>query len=341
MPESLTKKAPDVRTLTLGHYILKATGLTVTGLPSFEEHEDVGQFIQRSVRASGFWLADWLRYGEGREDWHERIEQAHHLTGLSEKTCKNVRAIGAIPVERRNENVEFCLHDAVTALAADEQVFWLARAETEGWTLRELRQEIRAAKRTKVIEGQAVLAGQYRVILADCPWIYGDSGPTADGSLGKAERHFTGMTIEELCKLPVAAHERKDSILFFWVTATMLYENPGPREVIEAWGFKPKTGRVWDKVLGNPGHYATHVTHEHLIIATRGSCLPDVPTPQDKSILVERRGAEHSGKPESLRAWIMKHWTAGPYLELFGRHRVEGWDVFGNDARLWAKEASA
>lgn len=31
----------------------------------------------------------------------------------------------------------------------------------------------------------------------------------------------------------------------------------------------------------------------------------------------------------------MKHYTRGPYLELFGRKKVEGWSVFGNDARLW------
>ncbi len=37
----------------------------------------------------------------------------------------------------------------------------------------------------------------------------------------------------------------------------------------------------------------------------------------------------------------MKHWTTGPYLELFASERADGWDAFGNDARLWAKEATA
>ena len=30
----------------------------------------------------------------------------------------------------------------------------------------------------------------------------------------------------------------------------------------------------------------------------------------------------------------------GPYLELFGRSPIDGWQVFGNDASLWAQEAA-
>jgi N6-adenosine-specific RNA methylase IME4 len=327
--------------IQIGLFTLTPTAMRVRGQPTFEQYEDVGLFIKGAHRRCGFWLADWLRYGEQRRDWQERLDQVVDATGLSEKTAKNVRAIGAIPESVRREGVEFSTHGEVASLGEDEQIYWLAEAEAQGWTQRELRVHIRASKRTKIIEGQATLVGQYRVIHSDCPWIYSDSGPTADGSLGKAERHYTGMTIDELCKLPVEAHSLPDSILFFWVTATMLYENPGPREVIEAWGFKPKTGLVWDKVLGMPGNYANHVTHEHLIIATRGHCLPDVPTPQQKSILAERRRDEHSSKPIGVRKWIEQHWTRGPYLELFARERVEGWDCFGNDSRLWAQEKAS
>jgi hypothetical protein len=47
----------------------------------------------------------------------------------------------------------------------------------------------------------------YRVVYADPPWLYNDSAPPPiDGSLGKAERHYPGMTIADLCRLPVQAH---------------------------------------------------------------------------------------------------------------------------------------
>ena len=331
----------DIKPIELGVFVLTATGLEVKAgrRPTFEEWDGVGEFIKRTHRASGFWLADWLRYGESRTDWAERLSQAIDATGLKEKTLKNVRAVGAIEKSRRREGVEFTIHAEVAGLAPKEQDEWLERADEEGWDRRELRQNIRAAKRRRVVEGQAILEGMYRVIYADPPWLYGDSGATVDGSLGKAERHYPGMRIADLCRLPVEAHAMPSAVLFMWVTAPMLLENPGPREVIEAWGFKPKTGIVWDKVLGNYGHYV-HGRHEHLIIATRGSCLPDRPTPSPDSVITERRTSTHSEKPEAARKIITSLYD-GPYLELFGRKQVEGWHVFGNDARLWAEEVSA
>jgi N6-adenosine-specific RNA methylase IME4 len=340
MKKEVVARLPEHQPIRIGPFTLTETGMNVRGRPTFEQYEAVGIFIKRTHAASGWWLADWLRYGEGREDWREKLSQAQDATGLTEKTLKNVRAIGAIEPSRRRQGVEFALHAEVAGLEPDEQTHWLTEAEAEGWDRRELRVNIRAAKRAKVIEGQAILEGMYRILYADPPWLYDDSGPTFDGSLGKAERHYRGMTVQELCALPIAAHAMPDSTLFLWATTPMLLQTPGPREVIEAWGFTYKSERIWDKVLGMPGHYALDLVHEHLLICTRGNGQPIVPTPHEKSILVERRSNIHSRKPESIRKWIEKHWTAGPYLELFGRERVDGWSVFGDDAALWAEDAA-
>lgn len=328
-------KAGRVQPFKVGCFVFHETGIDVEGKPDFDNYQGAFDFATRANRSSDFWLADLMRYGEGRTDWAMRLSQVHDSTGLTMKTLKNVRAVGAIDPSRRREGVSFAHHAEVTSLHPEEQVEWLEKASVEGLNVQEMRRGIKASKRTRVIEGQAVLQGLYRVIYADPPWSYNDNAPTEDGSLAKAAGSFPGMTMEDLCKLPVAAHAMPDSILFCWVTATMLYENPGPREVIEAWGFKPKTGIVWNKVLGMPGHYGFQVQHEHLIIATRGSALPQVGAPHDDSIQVIRRQGEHSAKPEDVRKIITKHWTVGPYLELFGRKPVAGWDVYGNDARLW------
>lgn len=330
-------KIPEVKPITIGCFQLTATGLEIHGRPTFEEYQGVGDFIQRAHQASGWWLADWLRYGESRTDWNERLSQAVQTTGLSEKRLKNVRAIGAIPPSRRRDKVEFELHGAVAGMEDSEQEHWLERTETEGWTLHELRMEIRAAKRRAVIEGQASLSGMFRVIYADPPWRYGNAGVIAGSAYGRAEAHYPTMAIEDLCRLPVQAHAMPNAVLFLWVPAPLLLENPGPREVLEAWGFTYKANFVWDKVLGMPGAY-NHVTHEHLLVCSRGDGKPDVPTPQPKSVITIRRGDEHSGKPADVRRMIEKHYTIGPYLELFGRAPVEGWKVFGNDASLWAEE---
>jgi len=328
-------RVPDQKPIVVGCYTLGPTGLKVKGEPTYEEHVGIGEWIQRAHRASGFWLADWLRYGENREDWQERLSQAVDSTGLSEKTLKNMRAVGAIEHSRRRDDVDFGLHEVVCGLDPKEQTLWLERAASEGWTRSELRKNIRAASRTKIIEGQAPLEGMYRVIYADPPWTYSDSGATVDGSLGKAERHYPGMSVEEICELPVRAHALPDSVLFLWVTSPML-SICWP--VIEAWGFTYKSSIVWDKVLGNYGHYV-RVHHELLLICTRGSCLPDRPTPMPDSVQVVRRSDVHSEKPEEFRKIIAALYD-GPYLELFARKRIDGWTSFGNDARLWAQEAA-
>lgn len=327
-------RIPDVQPTTIGCYTLHETGITVKGKPTIEQHESVGEFIQRAHRASGFWLADWLRYGDSREDWQERIDQVAHVAGLSEKRIKNIRAVGAIEPSRRRDGVEFGLHEEVAGLKPTEQSHYLEEAESHGWDRRELRLNIRADRRRKVLEGQAHLSGMYPVIYADFPWIYGDRQPSGVG----AQTHYPGLTVEQGCELPVKAHARRNSVLFFWATAPMLLAFPGPREIIGAWGFEPKAQIIWDKVDHNVGSYVS-VRHEILIIATRGSMTPDHPTPMQDSVVTERRQGPHSSKPETFRK-IIERMYDGPYLELFGREKVPGWDVFGNDAKLWAEQAA-
>lgn len=335
----LAKLTPKFEPIELNGFRLTSTGVIVPAgvRPSIDEYTGTFDFVARVHKFSGFWLADLIAYADTRPEWKEKIDQIIDAEVLDEDSVKQYRYVAKnCPPENRVEGVAYGHHAAVASLPGEDQTAWLEKSKEQGWTQRELKENIRAAERTKVIDGQAKLQGMYRVIYADPPWKYGDSGATKDGSLGKAERHYLGMTIEELCRLPVQAHAMPNSILFMWVTAPLLLQNPGPRDVIEAWGFEYKTCFVWDKVLGMRGHYS-HVTHELVIVATRGSCLPDVPTPQTKSILVERRSNKHSEKPATMRTIIEKHWTRGPYVELFGRERVEGWDVFGNDARLWSE----
>ena len=321
----------EMRPIVLPGFTLRETQVEIVGRPKWEEWLGAHDFAARAQKCSAFWLGDLMQYAEGRGDWKAKLDQLEGETGLSRKRLENIRSVSrsVLPANRRND-IDFELHAEVAALTPGEQDLWLERAATDGWSRNELRRHIKASKRPKILEGQARLLGQYRVIYADPPWLYGDKPPSGSGAID----HYPGMTIDALCKLPIEAHALPNAVLFCWVTAPMLYESPGPREVIEAWGFKPKTGMVWDKVLSAGGHYVAS-KHEHLIIATRGSCLPDVPTPSPDSVMTIRRDGEHSSKPEEFRKIITALYTTGPYLELFARKQSKGWDVFGNDARLW------
>lgn len=79
---------------------------------------------------------------------------------------------------------------------------------------------------------------KYNIIYADPPWKY-----DRNKVQGAAEKHYSTMTVDDLCKLPVADICDKDAILFMWATFPQLRE---ALQVIEAWGFKYRTiGFVW------------------------------------------------------------------------------------------------
>lgn len=162
----------------------------------------------------------------------------------------------------------------------------------------------------------------YRVIYADPPWSYNDKQNIE--VLGGAEKHYPTMPLQDICDLPIPAAD--DAVLFMWVTSPLLEDS---FKVIKAWGFKYKSSFVWDKVAHNMGHYNS-VRHEFLLIATRGSCTPDVPKLFDSVVSIER--TEHSRKPNEFRDMIDTLYPIGDRLEMFAREAPEGWDVWGNMA---------
>lgn len=319
--------------IVLGHFTLTATGVRVSGRPSFDEFRNVLDFANHVEKASPWWVVGLLTYGEKRRDWKDLLEQIVDATGYSEGRVRNLKTVGekVLPDVRRDD-VEFSVHEVVAPLPREEQVEILQLAAEERLSVRDVKMVIRSRRRQAIVAGQAVLEGQFRVIYADPPWSYRSSMSSASA----AKEHYPVMSIEEIIALPVEEHAYQHAVLFLWVPEPLVYMNPGPREVIEGWGFAHKSGFVWNKGEHNVGNYVS-VQHEHLFICTRGSCTPEQLTPMLPSVQTYRRG-EHSEKPEEFRKAIERLYPTGPHLELFGRKQVKGWKVFGNDARLWAKE---
>ena len=162
---------------------------------------------------------------------------------------------------------------------------------------------------------------KYRVIYADPPWSYGNTQPDYHP---EQRDHYPVMSLADICALPVRQWVEDDAVLFLWVTAPILEES---FQVIHAWGFAYKTCFVWDKVKHNMGHYSS-VRHELLLLATRGSCQPDVRRLFDSVLSIER--TDHSTKPDEFRHIIDTIYPHGRRIELFARRRVEGWDAYGN-----------
>ena len=163
---------------------------------------------------------------------------------------------------------------------------------------------------------------KYRVIYADPPWNYGNSGLD---DYGHAERHYPTMSIQELCEMEISDILDDNAVLFLWVTSPLLEDS---FKIIKAWDFKYKTSFVWDKVKHNFGYYNS-VRHEFLLIATKGSCIPDIKKLHDSVVSIER--TKHSEKPEYFRNLIDELYPHGKRIELFARNKSENWDDWGNE----------
>jgi N6-adenosine-specific RNA methylase IME4 len=167
--------------------------------------------------------------------------------------------------------------------------------------------------------GQLVANGEkFGTIYADPPWRYQNQGTRA--STGN---HYAGdMSVDEICAMPIPEICAEKCHLHLWTTNAFLFECP---KILEAWGFTFKSSFVWVKPQMGIGNYWRN-SHEIMLLAVKGG--QTALSKSEMSWLECRRG-EHSAKPDAVRDRI-ERLSPGPFLELFGRKKVSGWTVFGN-----------
>jgi len=159
---------------------------------------------------------------------------------------------------------------------------------------------------------------KYSVVYADPPWLYSNQGTRSS-----TKNHYVGMSIEELCELPIRELSNDDSFLHLWTTNAFLFES---KRVMDAWGYNYKSACVWVKPQMGIGNY-WRVSHEFLLLGKRGS-----PKWANKGLMswYSFRRTKHSAKPEQFRKMI-EATCIGPYLELFGRRPANNWVVWGDE----------
>lgn len=189
-------------------------------------------------------------------------------------------------------------------------------------SIKKVYNEIQRLERIEKNQATQWPKGKYRVIYADPPWKYGDER----SGMGGAVDQYSLMDLDAIKAMPVKDLAEDNAVLFLWAPTPLMVE---ALEVIEAWGFKYKTQFIWNKCKGNVGNYSS-VRHEHLILATKGSCIPDT-TERPSSVQTIERTGRHSEKPEEFRSLIEQLYTYGNKMELFARKVVEGWEAYGNE----------
>jgi len=175
--------------------------------------------------------------------------------------------------------------------------------------------------------------GKYRVILSDVPFAYNNDLEGAPD--------YPTLTTEEIINLkdkngkPITTVFADDCIIFFFSPIPKLEES---LKILNAWGFKYKTAIVWSKEKdGKPqegtGFYV-RATCELLLIATKGKMGIPLPKNRPLGIIKEPRTKVHSQKPERIHSLITRAYPGENPLELFGRTKIESWEVWGDQIDL-------
>jgi N6-adenosine-specific RNA methylase IME4 len=172
---------------------------------------------------------------------------------------------------------------------------------------------------------------RFGTILADPPWQFANRTGKMAPEHRRLARYST-MTHAEIMALPIGQVALPQSHLYLWVPNALILEG---MEVMKAWGYRYKTNLVWYKVRkdGGPdgrgvGFYFRNVT-ELVLFGTRGGLRTLAPGRRQVNLLASQK-REHSRKPEELYE-IIEKCSPGPFLELFARHRRQGWSQWGDE----------
>jgi len=187
---------------------------------------------------------------------------------------------------------------------------------------------------------------KYQIIYADPPWSYDDKLGTDSAKMGGYDKYYKGMTLKDICSLPIKNISEKDCVLFLWATMPKL---PEAFEVIASWGFTHKTTAfTWIKlnpksktIFKGVGRWVMG-NAELVLLATKGK--PHRITKDISQVVFAERG-KHSVKPPIFREKIVELMGNIPRIELFARKdkelfedpRFKGWDVWGNEVESGIK----
>lgn len=171
---------------------------------------------------------------------------------------------------------------------------------------------------------------KYQIIYADPPWTY------SQGGRGAAKNHYSTMTTEDICNLPVRKISGGGATLFLWATFPTIGE---ALKVMDAWGFEYKGAAfVWVKTYAKSGKlfwgmgaYTRANAEVCLLGISKGFKAKERVKSHAVHQIVEAPVCRHSEKPDEVRRRIVELLGDVPRIELFARERTEGWDAWGDE----------
>jgi N6-adenosine-specific RNA methylase IME4 len=204
------------------------------------------------------------------------------------------------------------LQDQIVSLIAE------GKARDVPSALTALRKEDRIARLGSPV---GIPDGQFRVICADPPWAYDNSGLEQS-----AQAHYDSVPAAEIASRwadDVGRVSTPESVLFCWATSPLLPEGLG---VVAAWGFDYVASFVWVKDRAPGIGWWANTKHEILLVGRRDQ----TPHPARKlDTVIEAAVREHSRKPLEFYELIESMYPVSierpVHLELFARLDRAGW----------------
>jgi hypothetical protein len=114
---------------------------------SFEEWARQGHRLGAAGRGVGWWIGDWLNYGEAV--YGEHYVRASQITGYEVQSLMNMAYVASrFATSRRRESLSWSHHAELAALSPEDQDAWLDRIDAERISVKDLRSELRRAQAT-------------------------------------------------------------------------------------------------------------------------------------------------------------------------------------------------
>lgn len=121
------------------------TSLSLPAELRVNDWERIGGQLELAQNANLWWIADWAAYGDRcyRKQYPLLLEKMFARESLA-SLASIARSVEPL---RRRKDLSFSHHREVAPLPPDEQTEWLSDAFDHGWSVRELRERIAAARR--------------------------------------------------------------------------------------------------------------------------------------------------------------------------------------------------
>ncbi len=169
---------------------------------------------------------------------------------------------------------------------------------------------------------------KYQIIVVDPPWkvkkIANRQRPN------QVEMDYSMMSIDEICRLPIADIADEDCWCFLWTTQKYLWDS---KSILEGWGFNHLLTMVWEKTYGKSAGmplYGFRWNGEFILVGTKGK---KTMFPKTKLIpaVFSAENIRHSQKPQ--RFYDLVEPLGETRIDIFARSKRKGWDVWGDEVK--------